>query len=145
MQTTWDGSSGNADVAEISWSDTVNTLPDHQGRLEDSWSTNARGPAALNTLFTSFCLCHSHVTINIYNSVVTHESVRFEIGVKTGRYRQVVKAGKQMSDVAQRAICWLCLTCLNAWSIGVRMITTTNLIRCLSLWVVCRYTADLFR
>jgi len=27
--------SGYAEVAEVGWSDTTNTLPDHQGRLED--------------------------------------------------------------------------------------------------------------
>jgi len=29
-----------AEVAEIGWSDTMNTLPDHQGRLEDYSLTN---------------------------------------------------------------------------------------------------------
>jgi len=35
MLTTWNGSSGyTAEVAEIGWINTMNTLPDHQGRLE---------------------------------------------------------------------------------------------------------------
>ena len=35
MLTTGDGSSGYAEVTEIGWSDTMNTLPDHQDHFED--------------------------------------------------------------------------------------------------------------
>jgi len=40
MLTTRDGSSWYAEVAKIRWSDTMNSLPDHQGRLEDCTLTN---------------------------------------------------------------------------------------------------------
>ena len=40
MLSTWDDSSGYAEVAEIARSNTVNTLPGHQGCLEDYSLTN---------------------------------------------------------------------------------------------------------
>jgi len=40
MLTTGGGSSGYTEVAEIGWIDTVNTLPNDQGRFEDYSLTN---------------------------------------------------------------------------------------------------------
>ena len=72
MLTTWDGSSRCTEIAEIGWSDTMNTLPDHQDRPEDYSLTN-RQPMQIfknwGDVFTSVQSRH-HTSSHVLHRVV---------------------------------------------------------------------------